>query len=47
MIGGGFGPHIVGGVIDGAADTLDLITIFGLCTAISILLIVFSRYVRY
>jgi MFS family permease len=47
MIGGGFGPYIVGGIIDGGAGMLDLITIFGLCTAISILLIAFSRYVRY
>ena len=47
MIGGGLGPFIVGGIVDGGADTGDLATIFALCAAISILLLRFSRYVRY
>jgi MFS family permease len=47
MIGGGFGPYIVGGIVDGGAGTRDLITIFGLCAVISILLTAFSRRVRY
>ena len=47
MIGGGFGPFVVGGIIDGGADTQDLMTIFGLCVAIAILLMSFSRRVRY
>ncbi len=47
MIGGGLGPYVVGGIIDGGADTKDLVTIFGLCAAISILLTLFSRRVAY
>jgi MFS family permease len=47
MIGGGLGPYVVGGIIDGGAGTSDLVTIFGLCTAISLLLIAFSRRVAY
>jgi MFS family permease len=47
MIGGGLGPWVVGGIIDGGAGTRDLVTIFALCTAISLLLIAFSRHVRY
>lgn len=47
MIGGGLGPYVVGGIIDGGADARDLLTIFGLCTAISALMIVFSRRVAY
>ena len=47
MIGGGLGPYVVGGVIDGGADTRDLVTIFGLCAAISVLLTAFSRRVSY
>ena len=47
MIGGGLGPFVVGGIIDGGAGTRDLVTIFGLCLAIAILLMAFSRRVRY
>lgn len=47
MIGGGLGPYIVGGIIDGGADTKDLVTIFGLCATISILLTLFSRRIAY
>ena len=47
MIGGGLGPFVVGGIIDGGADTRDLLTIFGLCVTIAALLIAFSRRVRY
>lgn len=47
MIGGGLGPYIIGGVIDGGAGTRDLVTIFGLCTAISLLMFAFSRRVAY
>ena len=47
MIGGGLGPWVVGGIIDGGADTGDLVTIFGLCLAISILMVAFSRRVDY
>ena len=47
MIGGGLGPWVVGGIIDGGAGARDLVTIFALCTAISILLIAFARHVRY
>ena len=47
MIGGGLGPFVVGGIIDGGAGTRDLLTIFGLCTTISVLMVVFSRRVSY
>ena len=47
MIGGGFGPYIVGGIIDGGAGARDLMTIFALCLAISVLMIAFSRRVAY
>ena len=47
MIGGGLGPFVVGGIIDGGAGTRDLVTIFSLCLAIAILLMAFSRRVRY
>ena len=47
MIGGGLGPFVVGGIIDGGAGTRDLVTIFGLCMTISVLMIVFSRRVTY
>ncbi len=47
MIGGGLGPYVVGGIIDGGADTRDLVTVFGLCAAISVLLTAFSRHIRY
>jgi MFS family permease len=47
MVGGGLGPFVVGGIIDGGAGTRDLVTIFGLCVAIAALLIAFSRHVRY
>ena len=47
MIGGGLGPWVVGGIIDGGAGTRDLVTIFALCAAISVLLIAFARHVRY
>ena len=47
MIGGGLGPFVVGGIIDGGANTQDLVTVFGLCTAISALMIAFSRRIAY
>lgn len=47
LIGGGLGPFVVGGIIDGGAGATDLMTIFGLCMAISLLLIAFSRRVSY
>ena len=47
MIGGGFGPYLVGGIVDGGAGTRDLVTVFGLCLAISLLMITFSRRVTY
>ena len=47
MIGGGLGPYIVGGIIDGGASTQDLLTIFALCATITILLVAFTRRVRY
>jgi len=47
MIGGGFGPWVVGGIVDGGADTRDLVTIFGLCLSISLLLLALSRRVSY
>jgi MFS family permease len=47
MIGGGLGPFVVGGIIDGGASTQDLLTIFGLCGAISLLMVAFSRHIRY
>ncbi len=47
MIGGGLGPFVVSGIIDGGAGTRDLLTIFGLCTTISVLMVVFSRRVSY
>jgi MFS family permease len=47
MIGGGLGPFIVAGIIDGGAGTQDLVTIFGLCVAIALLLLAFSRRILY
>ena len=47
MIGGGLGPLVVGGIIDGGADTLNLVTVFGLCTAVSALMIAFARRIAY
>ena len=47
MIGGGLGPYVVGGIIDGGAGTRDLVTVFAMCVTISILLTAFSRHVRY
>lgn len=47
MIGGGLGPYVVGGIVDGGADTGDIVTIFGLCSAISLLMIAFSRRIAY
>jgi len=47
MIGGGLGPWIVGGIVDGGAGTDDLVTIFGLCVLVSALLLAFSRLVDY
>ena len=47
LIGGGFGPFVVAGIIDGGAGTRDLLTIFGLCVAIALLLLAFSRRVHY
>lgn len=47
MIGGGLGPFVVGGIIDGGADTQDLVTILGLCTTVALLMLAFSRRVAY
>lgn len=47
MIGGGFGPYVLGGIIDGGAGIDDLAVLFGLCTSITILLVMVSRRVNY
>ncbi len=47
LVGGGFGPFIVGGIVDGGANPKDIGIIFGLCLAISVLLTLFSRRVAY
>ena len=47
MIGGGLGPFVVGGIVDGAADPGDIATLVGLCVAISLLLTAVSRRLRY
>ena len=47
MIGGGFGPYVLGGIIDGGAGIDDLVVLFSLCATISILLVMVSRRVSY
>jgi MFS family permease len=47
MIGGGLGPFVVSGIIGGGVNAQDLILIFGLCAAVSVLLVALSRRVRY
>jgi len=47
MIGGGLGPFVVGGIIDGGADHGDLATLFGLCLGVSMLLTAVSRRIPY
>ncbi len=47
MIGGGLGPIVIGGIIEGGAATSDLLRLFGLCAIISILLAFVSRRIRY
>ena len=47
MIGGGLGPFIIGGIIGGGVETVDLVTLFGLCAAISVLMFFISRKLRY
>jgi sugar phosphate permease len=47
MIGGGFGPWVIGGIIDGGAGMNDLFTLFVLCAAVSVLMIAVSKRVDY
>ena len=47
MIGGGFGPYVLGGIIDGGAGVDDLAVLFGLCATITVLLVMVSRRVSY
>jgi hypothetical protein len=47
LIGGGLGPFIVGGIVEGGASGREIATIFGLCLSISILCLAFSRRVNY
>ena len=47
MIGGGLGPFVVSGIIGGGVNAQDLISIFGLCAAVSVFLVALSRRVRY
>ena len=47
MIGGGFGPYVVGGIIGGGVDMGDLATLFGLCAAIGVVMFTVSRVLRY
>jgi MFS family permease len=47
MIGGGFGPYVVGGIIGGGVDAGDLATLLLLCVFIGILMGVASRLLRY
>ena len=47
MIGGGLGPYVVGGIIDGGAGPADIATILVLCIVVSLLFLRFSRHVSY
>ena len=47
LIGGGLGPYVVGGIIDGGANPADIATILALCVAVSLLFLAFSRRVSY
>ena len=47
MIGGGLGPFVISGIIGGGVDAQALISIFGLCAAVSVLLVALSRRVQY
>ncbi len=47
MIGGGIGPLVIGGIIEGGAGTGDLIRLFSLCAVIAVLLMLVSRRIRY
>ena len=47
MIGGGFGPYVLGGIVDGGADIKDLALLFSLCATIAVLLTAVSRRVSY
>ena len=47
LLGGGLGPFVVGGIINGGAAPEDLAILFGLCVAISATLVIFGRRVRY
>jgi MFS family permease len=47
LIGGGLGPYVVGGIIDGGAGPVDIATILALCIAVSILFLRFARRISY
>ena len=47
MIGGGLGPIVIGGIIEGGASVPDLVKLFGLCAGIAVLLALVSRRIRY
>lgn len=47
MIGGGLGPFVVGGIISGGVQTGDLVTLFGLCSLIGIVMLLAYRLLRY
>ena len=47
MIGGGFGPFVVGGIISGGVETGDLVTLFSLCCLIGIVMLLAYRRLRY
>ncbi len=47
MIGGGLGPFVVGGIIGGGVETGDLVTLFGLCLFIGVMMLFVYRKIRY
>jgi len=47
MIGGGLGPFVVGGIIGGGVEFCDLVTLFGLCAFIGIIMMFVYRILRY
>lgn len=47
MIGGGLGPYVVGGIIGGGVEAVDLVLLFGLCALIAVLLFTVARILRY
>ena len=47
MLGGGLGPFVVGGIISGGVQTGDLVTLFGLCSLIGVVMLLAYRRLRY